>query len=450
MIRVERPGVQINISSAPNKLQQKDGVVALVLPLDKGNEGSDFVALSQADDLNGDFTLGGMVNLKYLPLIKEMLNHCSVVKIYPVMSSKQASCVVSPQVTVYASATGIYGNSLKIDIKPDTQHLGLFVATILYKDIVLETYDQVRRWTDLGARTNLLNVAYSGGGDDVVEGTTQLTGGDSPNLTIGDYTQTLSVLQKTDFNVFVTPLSIQPSDGDVWKTVEGATDSCIRDIREQDEKLKRYIVTSETSNKIANTNKPYKYVLNSTGLYMQDGSRYKDYEAKCIFAAILADTQANESLTNKKVTGATGVYNPRSNRSIEADLQNGYVMFFADTQGTVRIVKDQTAFVQQDGQTPECYTSGLCIREVDHIINRIKEDFETYWLGIQKGTEDSAKLYRDVTYALLADFQTEGYITNLEVDDVVVTLNGRNGFNLELKLQPTDSIEKLKINVEVK
>lgn len=449
MILVERPGVEINIQTAPSTYSQKDGVVAMVLPLDKGTAGEEYITLTQHDDLSQDFTLGGLTNTRYKALLERMLQYCKAVKVYPVASSKQASLVVNPQVTLYASNNGVYGNALRVEVKPDAQQSTYFVATIFYNNVMLESYSGLKRWMDVGNLTNLLSVFVTGA-DELTEGTYQLAGGTSPNLTIGDYSYTLGVLQQVDFNVFVTPLSIQPADGDVWATVENATDKAIKDIREQDDQLKRYIVTSETNSRVAATNLPFKYVLSSTGLYFNDGSVYRDYEAKCILAAILAGTDANVSLTNLAVTGATGVYNVRSNRDIKYDLQTGYIMFYQDSQGTVRIVKDQTSFVRENGKTPTCYTSGLCIREVDYIVDRIKQDFEAYWMGIEKGTEDSAKLYRDVVYATLENFQTQGYITNVSVEDVRVALNGRSGFVLDLAIQPTDAIEKLYINVEVR
>lgn len=450
MIQIDRPGVEINIQSAPNTYSAKDGIVALVLPLEMGPAGTDYVELHQTDDLHTTFTLNGLVNAEYLPLIQYMLQFCQTIKVYPVESSEQATVVVDSNVTLYANHVGDYGNALKVEIVKDKVNSTYFVVNVYFRDKLLESFSKLKRWEEVADLTDLLSVAYKNSSDLLVEGTHNLADGSSPNLTIGDYTSTLSSLQHIDFNVFVTPLGITPTDGDVWETVENATDKAIQDIRENDEQLKRYIVTSETNKKVSRTNLPFKYVLNATGLYKADGYRFEDYEAKCILGAIIAGTDANVSLTNLAVTGAVNVYNPQSNRNIKSYLQDGYTMFYKDARGIVRIVKDQTAFVEEDGVTPICYTSGLCIREVDFIVDRIKQDFESYWMGIEKGTEASAKLYKDVVYALLDDFQREGYITNVAIDDVTVTLNGRNGFILDLALQPTDALEKLNINVEVR
>lgn len=448
MIKIERPGVSIDIKSAPTRNELKDGIVAIVLPLDMSTGGTNCVTLTQSTDLASEFTLGGKVNLKYLNLIKYMLKYCNQVKIFPTGEETQASLTVDANVTIYANKNGVYGNDLKLEVVTDTSNLGYFKAYITYRGERLERFEMLKRWSELGNATDLLNITYKTS-TDLVEGNYQLTGGVSPNLTVGAYTTALAKLQAEEFNVFVTPLSIS-GDGDVWSTVELATDMAIKDIREQDEKLRRYIVTSETSSGVAKTNLPFKYVLNVTGLNYSDGSRFRDYEAKAILGAIIAGTDANVSLTNLQVTGATGVYNVRSNRQIEQDLQNGYIMFYVDGNGAVRIVKDQTSFVNEDGVTPLSYTSGLCIREVDYIVNAIKENFEAEFLGKVKVTEDNAKLYRDVVFSLLNDFQTEGYITNVQVDDVEVAISGRNGFLLGLRLQPTDSLEKLSIEVEVR
>ena len=445
--KLRRPGVEIDIKSAPKKATKARGTVVLTYPLAKCPR-QGFVRITRDTTLE---TVLGEEDARLKMMLERALTYCKEVLIYQVAEAKEASADISAEsvsIKLKYKYSGTEGNKVVVSVK---QNQSKFDVRVKLGNRTLEEVTSASTWGEVVDSLKTVEVIL-----DEAPGSTALTvkdyplsEGTSPNVTIGSYATFLEQLRPQRFNVLVTPFSVT---GNI-REVEEMSAMFVRDIRDKDDVLDVYVVTTENNQKDATSNDEFKYVIKQTGLQYSTDEVYRDWEVKLIFGAMVAGAEPNESFTNYEVE-AVSVVNPMYSEAIEDALRYGYIVFYTDMAGKVRVVKDQTNFVSmEDGDTrPNNFTDGMVLRICDHILMYLKEHFSTEWIGKQPCTEDSAKLYRDVVYSILTDYQKNGYLQNVQSDDVEVTLadNVRKMFVLNLALQPIEVTEKLYLSAEVR
>lgn len=453
MIITKRPGVVIDITSAPKTNLDNSGVVAMLAPLSLSASTRE---LTQSDDIDNALFYS---DSHIASLIKRMLTSCEKVLLfssYRTSTSAQATAKLqddaSSEVNVTFSVTaGAMGNSAKLIANATTKTVQLTLVDGVGKEFVFSEATNVDTFNQ--AMEQLEGVVWIGVEDKTIPLKTitieNFTGGSTGSTTKEDVTLFINKLRTTKFNVVVMPIGVASQD---ISDVDDTLDQFVQSMRDNEEKLQTYYIGVGTlGSSVGFTNKEYKLLLVNTGLRYSQTERYDTVQSAHILGAMLAGAESNSSLTNKVVPRAIGVTNQLSNSDIERELGNGGTMFYLDEDGAVRLVKEQTTYVDFNADVPDCFTSGLPVREVDHILMQIKADFVRNWLGKRPCTEDSAGGYKGSIALKLLDFETKGYLTNVDVEnDIQVEVINRNSFALNLALQPADASEKLYVNCVVR
>ncbi|MBT2169693.1 MULTISPECIES: phage tail sheath family protein [Bacillus] len=454
----ERAGIYFNFkTTAENRVSAGErGTVALPIASSWG-EVKKFISISSIEDLNKKVGLN--IDDPSLLLLREAMKKASTVLLYRLTEGLRAQADISEGVKATALYGGTKGNDIIIRITENVIDSSKVDVTT-YLDQSEVDKQTVSKAEELKA--NKL-VEFTGKGDLTVSipltGTApedvsgdlpassgiRLSGGTDKTPTNADYTAFLEAAETEYFDTIALPVE----DNEQLKATFVAFIKRLRD----NQGLKVQGVLS-------NYKGDHEGIINVTGgVLLEDGTEITPEKATAWVAGASAGATFNQSLTFVEYAGAVDVLTRLDNDQVIQRLANGEFLFTYDSRDkSVSVEKDINSLTSLTAEKNKMFQKNKIVRVLDAINNDLTSQLKALIKSRKASgsdvpaTNDGLQFVKTLITQYLSVLQDNGGITNFDSEnDITIALNSdRDGFLIDLAVQPVDAAEKFYFNVEVK
>ncbi|MDP8527903.1 phage tail sheath family protein [Bacillus subtilis] len=454
----ERAGIYFNFkTTAEDRVSVGErGTVALPIASSWG-EVKKFISISSIEDLNKKVGLN--IDDPSLLLLREAMKKASTVLLYRLTEGLRAQADISEGVKATALYGGTKGNDIIIRITENVIDSSKVDVTT-YLDQSEVDKQTVSKAEELKA--NKL-VEFTGKGDLTVSipltGTApedvsgdlpassgiRLSGGTDKTPTNADYTAFLEAAETEYFDTIALPVE----DNEQLKATFVAFIKRLRD----NQGLKVQGVLS-------NYKGDHEGIINVTGgVLLEDGTEITPEKATAWVAGASAGATFNQSLTFVEYTGAVDVLTRLDNDQVIQRLANGEFLFTYDSRDkSVSVEKDINSLTSLTAEKNKMFQKNKIVRVLDAINNDLTSQLKALIKSRKASgsdvpaTNDGLQFVKTLITQYLSVLQDNGGITNFDSEnDITIALNSdRDGFLIDLAVQPVDAAEKFYFNVEVK
>ncbi|MEC2218839.1 phage tail sheath family protein [Bacillus subtilis] len=454
----ERAGIYFNFkTTAEDRVSVGErGTVALPIASSWG-EVKKFISISSIEDLNKKVGLN--IDDPSLLLLREAMKKASTVLLYRLTEGLRAQADISEGVKATALYGGTKGNDIIIRITENVIDSSKVDVTT-YLDQSEVDKQTVSKAEELKA--NKL-VEFTGKGDLTVSipltGTApedvsgdlpassgiRLSGGTDKTPTNADYTAFLEAAETEYFDTIALPVE----DNEQLKATFVAFIKRLRD----NQGLKVQGVLS-------NYKGDHEGIINVTGgVLLEDGTEITPEKATAWVAGASAGATFNQSLTFVEYAGAVDVLTRLDNDQVIQRLTNGEFLFTYDSRDkSVSVEKDINSLTSLTAEKNKMFQKNKIVRVLDAINNDLTSQLKALIKSRKASgsdvpaTNDGLQFVKTLITQYLSVLQDNGGITNFDSEnDITIALNSdRDGFLIDLAVQPVDAAEKFYFNVEVK
>ncbi|MFC9657028.1 phage tail sheath family protein [Bacillus subtilis] len=454
----ERAGIYFNFkTTAEDRVSVGErGTVALPIASSWG-EVKKFISISSIEDLNKKVGLN--IDDPSLLLLREAMKKASTVLLYRLTEGLRAQADISEGVKATALYGGTKGNDIIIRITENVIDSSKVDVTT-YLDQSEVDKQTVSKAEELKA--NKL-VEFTGKGDLTVSipltGTApedvsgdlpassgiRLLGGTDKTPTNADYTAFLEAAETEYFDTIALPVE----DNEQLKATFVAFIKRLRD----NQGLKVQGVLS-------NYKGDHEGIINVTGgVLLEDGTEITPEKATAWVAGASAGATFNQSLTFVEYAGAVDVLTRLDNDQVIQRLANGEFLFTYDSRDkSVSVEKDINSLTSLTAEKNKMFQKNKIVRVLDAINNDLTSQLKALIKSRKASgsdvpaTNDGLQFVKTLITQYLSVLQDNGGITNFDSEnDITIALNSdRDGFLIDLAVQPVDAAEKFYFNVEVK
>ncbi|XRL85292.1 phage tail sheath family protein [Bacillus subtilis] len=454
----ERAGIYFNFkTTAEDRVSVGErGTVALPIASSWG-EVKKFISISSIEDLNKKVGLN--TDDPSLLLLREAMKKASTVLLYRLTEGLRAQADISEGVKATALYGGTKGNDIIIRITENVIDSSKVDVTT-YLDQSEVDKQTVSKAEELKA--NKL-VEFTGKGDLTVSipltGTApedvsgdlpassgvRLSGGTDKTPTNADYTAFLEAAETEYFDTIALPVE----DNEQLKATFVAFIKRLRD----NQGLKVQGVLS-------NYKGDHEGIINVTGgVLLEDGTEITPEKATAWVAGASAGATFNQSLTFVEYAGAVDVLTRLDNDQVIQRLANGEFLFTYDSRDkSVSVEKDINSLTSLTAEKNKMFQKNKIVRVLDAINNDLTSQLKALIKSRKASgsdvpaTNDGLQFVKTLITQYLSVLQDNGGITNFDSEnDITIALNSdRDGFLIDLAVQPVDAAEKFYFNVEVK
>lgn len=454
----ERAGIYFNFkTTAEDRVSVGErGTVALPIASSWG-EVKKFISISSIEDLNKKVGLN--IDDPSLLLLREAMKKASTVLLYRLTEGLRAQADISEGVKATALYGGTKGNDIIIRITENVIDSSKVDVTT-YLDQSEVDKQTVSKAEELKA--NKL-VEFTGKGDLTVSipltGTApedvsgdlpassgiRLSGGTDKTPTNADYTAFLEAAETEYFDTIALPVD----DNEQLKATFVAFIKRLRD----NQGLKVQGVLS-------NYKGDHEGIINVTGgVLLEDGTEITPEKATAWVAGASAGATFNQSLTFVEYAGAVDVLTRLDNDQVIQRLANGEFLFTYDSRDkSVSVEKDINSLTSLTAEKNKMFQKNKIVRVLDAINNDLTSQLKALIKSRKASgsdvpaTNDGLQFVKTLITQYLSVLQDNGGITNFDSEnDITIALNSdRDGFLIDLAVQPVDAAEKFYFNVEVK
>lgn len=454
----ERAGIYFNFkTTAEDRVSVGErGTVALPIASSWG-EVKKFISISSIEDLNKKVGLN--IDDPSLLLLREAMKKASTVLLYRLTEGLRAQADISEGVKATALYGGTKGNDIIIRITENVIDSSKVDVTT-YLDQSEVDKQTVSKAEELKA--NKL-VEFTGKGDLTVSipltGTApedvsgdlpassgiRLSGGTDKTPTNADYTAFLETAETEYFDTIALPVE----DNEQLKATFVAFIKRLRD----NQGLKVQGVLS-------NYKGDHEGIINVTGgVLLEDGTEITPEKATAWVAGASAGATFNQSLTFVEYAGAVDVLTRLDNDQVIQRLANGEFLFTYDSRDkSVSVEKDINSLTSLTAEKNKMFQKNKIVRVLDAINNDLTSQLKALIKSRKASgsdvpaTNDGLQFVKTLITQYLSVLQDNGGITNFDSEnDITIALNSdRDGFLIDLAVQPVDAAEKFYFNVEVK
>ncbi|MBU8720537.1 phage tail sheath family protein [Bacillus subtilis] len=454
----ERAGIYFNFkTTAEDRVSVGErGTVALPIASSWG-EVKKFISISSIEDLNKKVGLN--IDDPSLLLLREAMKKASTVLLYRLTEGLRAQADISEGVKATALYGGTKGNDIIIRITENVIDSSKVDVTT-YLDQSEVDKQTVSKAEELKA--NKL-VEFTGQGDLTVSipltGTApedvsgdlpassgiRLSGGTDKTPTNADYTAFLEAAETEYFDTIALPVE----DNEQLKATFVAFIKRLRD----NQGLKVQGVLS-------NYKGDHEGIINVTGgVLLEDGTEITPEKATAWVAGASAGATFNQSLTFVEYAGAVDVLTRLDNDQVIQRLANGEFLFTYDSRDkSVSVEKDINSLTSLTAEKNKMFQKNKIVRVLDAINNDLTSQLKALIKSRKasgsdvNATNDGLQFVKTLITQYLSVLQDNGGITNFDSEnDITIALNSdRDGFLIDLAVQPVDAAEKFYFNVEVK
>ncbi|MCY8420295.1 phage tail sheath family protein [Bacillus inaquosorum] len=454
----ERAGIYFNFkTTAEDRVSVGErGTVALPIASSWG-EVKKFISISSIEDLNKKVGLN--IDDPSLLLLREAMKKANTVLLYRLTEGLRAQADISEGVKATALYGGTKGNDIIIRITENVIDSSKVDVTT-YLDQSEVDKQTVSKAEELKA--NKL-VEFTGKGDLTVSipltGTApedvsgdlpassgiRLSGGTDKTPTNADYTAFLEAAETEYFDTIALPVE----DNEQLKATFVAFIKRLRD----NQGLKVQGVLS-------NYKGDHEGIINVTGgVLLEDGTEITPEKATAWVAGASAGATFNQSLTFVEYAGAVDVLTRLDNDQVIQRLANGEFLFTYDSRDkSVSVEKDINSLTSLTAEKNKMFQKNKIVRVLDAINNDLTSQLKALIKSRKASgsdvpaTNDGLQFVKTLITQYLSVLQDNGGITNFDSEnDITIALNSdRDGFLIDLAVQPVDAAEKFYFNVEVK
>lgn len=186
------------------------------------------------------------------------------------------------------------------------------------------------------------------------------------------------------------------------------------------------------------------------GVVLKDGTVLEPTLAMGYVAGATAVADINESLTGNVYPGAVDVFPRYTNAEIITALKAGEFVFTARRDGAVVIEQDVNSHHTFTVELNQYFRKNRVIRTLDAVANDLKAMFDSQFSGKINNDLAGQNVFKASCITYLAGIEAKGAVQNFVPDDIVVA-NGddKDAILVNLAIQPTDSMEKLYMQIAV-
>lgn len=436
----KRPGIYFNFkTTAQQRITLGDrGTVALPITMSWG-EPKTFISISGIEDLNKKVGLN--IDDKSLLLFREAKKKAQTVLLYRLNEGEPAKAQISENFNVLANYGGQKGNEVTIQVTENVldsskRDVVTYVGTdIVDKQVV----------TDVKELKQNKYVSFSGEGEVTITAGVTLSGGKNGVPSVADYTAFLEAAETEYFDVIALP----NNTSEQLKATFVAFVKRLRD--DQGRKVQGVLPNYEAD---------HEGIINVTsGVLLEDGTEITPAKATAWVAGAAAGANFNQSLTFVEYEGAVDTLERLDNDQVEYRLSQGEFLFTFDARDrTVSVEKDINSLTTYTTEKNKTFAKNKIIRVLDAINNDLTRELKNL-IKLRKAngndipaSDDGLQLVKTLITQYLTQLQDGSGITGFDSEtDITIALNeDRDGFLIDLAVQPVDAAEKFYFNVEVK
>ncbi|PCK20265.1 phage tail sheath protein [Bacillus pumilus] len=436
----KRPGIYFNFkTTAQQRITLSDrGTVALPITMSWG-EPKTFIAVSGIEDLNKKVGLN--IDDKSLLLFREAKKKAQTVLLYRLNEGEPAQAQISENFNVLANYGGQKGNEVTIQVTENVldsskRDVVTYVGTdIVDKQVVTDVKDLVKN----------KYVQFSGEGEAVITAGVTLSGGKNGVPSVADYTAFLEAAETEYFDVIALP-------NNTSEQLKATFVAFVKRLRDDQGRKVQGVLPNYAAD--------HEGIINVTsGVVLEDGTEITPAKATAWVAGASAGANFNQSLTFVEYEGAVDTLERLDNDQVEYRLSQGEFLFTFDARDrTVSVEKDINSLTSYTTEKNKTFGKNKIIRVLDSINNDLTRELKNL-IKLRKAngndipaSDDGLQLVKTLITQYLTQLQDGSGITGFDSEtDITISLNeDRDGFLIDLAVQPVDAAEKFYFNVEVK
>ncbi len=436
----KRPGIYFNFkTTAQQRITLGDrGTVALPITMSWG-EPKTFISISGIEDLNKKVGLN--IDDKSLLLFREAKKKAQTVLLYRLNEGEPAKAQISENFNVLANYGGQKGNEVTIQVTENVldsskRDVVTYVGTdIVDKQVV----------TDVKELKQNKYVSFSGEGEVTITAGVTLSGGKNGVPSVADYTAFLEAAETEYFDVIALP-------NNTSEQLKATFVAFVKRLRDDQGRKVQGVLPNYEAN--------HEGIINVTsGVLLEDGTEITPAKATAWVAGASAGANFNQSLTFVEYEGAVDTLERLDNDQVEYRLSQGEFLFTFDARDrTVSVEKDINSLTTYTTEKNKTFAKNKIIRVLDAINNDLTRELKDL-IKLRKAngndipaSDDGLQLVKTLITQYLTQLQDGSGITGFDSEtDITIALNeDRDGFLIDLAVQPVDAAEKFYFNVEVK
>ncbi|NIK70885.1 phage tail sheath family protein [Paenibacillus sp. BK720] len=425
-----RPGVYVNVGGKGQALGTLGirGITAMALPLSWGAP-QKMITLDAGDDsltkLGYDLSAGSI-----LP-VREALKRAKTLFIYRLNTGEKATITIG-QLTATAKYGGIRGNDLTVVIENNIDDSAKYDV----KTFVDQAQADQQTVTMISELKSNDWVDWTGTGALTPSAGAPLAGGTNGAVTNADHLNFLSDLELFDFNT----VAYVGTDN----TLKNVYASFVKRLRDDEGKKVQAVVENDPA-------ADYEGVISvKNGVVLGDGTILTAAQATAWVAGATAAADVNESLTYSVYDDAVDVSPRYTNSQINAALRNGEFVFTASS-GRAVVEQDINSLTSFTAEKTKAFSKNRVIRVLDGINNDFVRIFSDYYLGKVSNNAAGRNLLKSECINNIGTLQGIGAVQNFDAQNDISVYAGQetDAVNIDLNVQPADSVEKIYITVTV-
>lgn len=418
-----RPGVYVNIAAELTALMRDAlGIVAMPLELNWGAPG--FTEVLQ--DQSPLPLLGYSLNAPELIPIRLALKKADRVLVYRLNGGTQATGELADGITAKAVYEGTRGNDISVQVKALADG-GFAVITYLdSQEMDIQNIHEIADFKPNGW------IEISGSGT-LTEATLRLSGASDSSAVNADYDRFLEAAKIKDFNM------ITSTSTDL--TIKNKIADFVHEQRAQSHLMQAVLENMKSNDEGV--------ISVKNGFILDDDTRLDAAQACAYVAGASAAAGSSTSLTFAEVENAVDA-NPRlTDDQIKQAILDGQIVFTNHRHGV--IIEYDINTLTDFGSKPKDYRKNKVIRVIDAIHADIISIYETRFIGKVQNNAEGRNLLKGALAEYLHTLQEKGVIENFAAaDDIrIEPLEEKDSVHIQLAVQPTDTVDKIYIDVEV-
>ncbi|KIL23720.1 hypothetical protein B4127_2653 [Bacillus pumilus] len=436
----KRPGIYFNFkTTAQQRITLGNrGTVALPITMSWG-EPKTFISISGIEDLNKKVGLN--IDDKSLLLFREAKKKAQTVLLYRLNEGEPAKAQISENFNVLANYGGQKGNEVTIQVTENVldsskRDVVTYVGTdIVDKQVV----------TDVKELKQNKYVSFSGEGEVTITAGVTLSGGKNGVPSVADYTAFLEAAETEYFDVIALP-------NNTSEQLKATFVAFIKRLRDDQGRKVQGVLPNYAAD--------HEGIINVTsGVLLEDGTEITPAKATAWVAGASAGANFNQSLTFVEYEGAVDTLERLDNDQVEYRLSQGEFLFTFDARDrSVSVEKDINSLTSYTTEKNKTFGKNKIIRVLDAINNDLTRELKNL-IKLRKAngndipaSDDGLQLVKTLITQYLTQLQDGSGITGFDSEtDIMIALNeDRDGFLIDLAVQPVDAAEKFYFNVEVK
>ena len=450
------PGVYINYSSAPSALATmgERGVVLIPQLLNWGDT-SGVITINDPSEcfekLGYDQMDEHMIWLRQLLIGTNRTSGASKILVYRIIGTGAAAATATVaeedtpnSLTVTARHPGTRGNDISVVITPDPnsdEYYSKFYVQTLVGGRVVDTQTLESDSSSVLASELVDNawVTFEGSGK-LLSANMTLSGGADGTISDESFTDFFYDAETLSWNVLAFP------HPDVFASspLKSSVVSLVKRMSNDEGKKVQAVLRNYTS-----ADSECVISVGDQRILDNTGHRFTPGEMVCWVAGCTAGANVNESLTYASHPDAVEISPVLTQTQQIQALNNGQFVLFEEF-GSIKILQDINTFTTFAPTKGKQFRKNRVIRTLFGICNDAYKTFSMYYVGNTNNDAVGRGLLKAELLNLLLRYQGNNALQNVVADDVVVSPGqDSDSVLIEMYIQPTDSIEKIYINITI-